>query len=121
MCDPLLFQLCAPPFFAMVARTKAAAISPRADAADCYLQIRPNGADSPIVPTFFSIDTDGRVLRIDSFSKFVAPGVRLGFVSGPQALVEKIMNTRESATVCQFTMPVACSHSSSRRPSSCWA
>lgn len=66
---------------------------------DCYLQIRPNGADSPIVPTFMSMDPDGRVIRVDSFSKIVAPGARLGFVTGPTPLVEKIMNTRESATV----------------------
>ncbi|WVR07874.1 hypothetical protein IAU60_004917 [Kwoniella sp. DSM 27419] len=60
----------------------------------------PNGAASPIVPTFLSIDTDGRVIRIDSFSKIVAPGSRLGYITGHKVLVEKIMNTRESATRC---------------------
>jgi len=63
------------------------------------LQIRPNGADSPIVPTFLSLDIDGRVIRVDSFSKIVAPGARLGWITGPAPIVEKIMNTRESATV----------------------
>lgn len=66
---------------------------------DCFLQIRPNGASSPIIPSFLALDTDGRVLRVDSFSKIVAPGSRLGFVTGHKVLVEKIMLTRESATV----------------------
>ena len=76
-----------------------------ADRPDCFLQIRPNGAASPIVPTFLSLDIDGRVIRVDSFSKIVAPGARLGFVTGPAPLVEKIMNTRESATVRASNSP----------------
>ena len=35
------------------------------------------------------MDTDGRVLRIDTISKFIAPGFRLGWVSGPPAVVMK--------------------------------
>merc|ERR1719265_2718007 len=35
------------------------------------------------------MDIDGRVMRLDSFSKFLAPGFRLGWVSGPQALTKK--------------------------------
>ncbi|KAK8853500.1 hypothetical protein IAR55_004207 [Kwoniella newhampshirensis] len=73
----------------------------------CFLQIRPNGADSPIVPSFLSLDTDGRVVRVDSFSKIVAPGSRLGFITGHKELVEKIMNTRESATQCPSGFSIA--------------
>lgn len=39
--------------------------------------------------TFLSLDTDGRVLRLDSFSKCLAPGFRVGWVSGAQPLVQK--------------------------------
>ena len=28
-----------------------------------------------LIPSFLSIDVDGRVLRLDSFSKVVAPGL----------------------------------------------
>ncbi|WWC92019.1 uncharacterized protein L201_006973 [Kwoniella dendrophila CBS 6074] len=73
----------------------------------CFLQIRPNGAASPIVPSFLSLDTDGRVLRIDSFSKIVAPGSRLGWITGHKTIVEKIMNTRESATQCPSGFSIA--------------
>ncbi|WVQ74183.1 hypothetical protein IAR50_003777 [Cryptococcus sp. DSM 104548] len=74
----------------------------------CYLQIRPNGASSPIVPSFLSLDSDrGRVIRVDSFSKIVAPGSRLGFVTAHKKLLEKIMNTRESATQCPSGFSIA--------------
>lgn len=36
------------------------------------------------------MDVDGRVLRFDSFSKVLSSGLRVGLVSGPQALVERI-------------------------------
>lgn len=66
---------------------------------DCFLQMREKGADSPIVPSFLSLDPDGRVIRVDSFSKIIAPGSRLGFITAHETILEKIMNTRESATV----------------------
>mmetsp|Transcript_33094 Transcript_33094/g.72079 ORF Transcript_33094/g.72079 Transcript_33094/m.72079 type:complete len:437 (+) Transcript_33094:41-1351(+) len=36
-----------------------------------------------------SIDVDGRVVRLDSTSKMLAPGFRLGWVTAPKALLEK--------------------------------
>ncbi|KAI9327887.1 pyridoxal phosphate-dependent transferase [Obelidium mucronatum] len=41
-------------------------------------------------PSYFSMDVDGRVLRFDSFSKILSAGVRVGWVTGPKALVERI-------------------------------
>jgi len=43
------------------------------------------------VPSLFSMDTEGRVLRFDSFSKILSSGIRLGFVTGPKPLVNQIM------------------------------
>ena len=43
------------------------------------------------VPSFYSMDVDGRVLRFDSFSKILSSGLRLGFVTGPKPLIERIM------------------------------
>ena len=43
------------------------------------------------VPSLFSMDTEGRVLRFDSFSKILSSGIRLGFVTGPKPLVKQIM------------------------------
>lgn len=42
-----------------------------------------------LVPSLLSLDTDGRVIRFDSFAKIVAPGLRLGWVSGSQQLMDR--------------------------------
>ena len=50
--------------------------------------------------SYFSMDTDGRVLRFDSLSKILSAGARigissrfiyLGWVSGPKELIDKIV------------------------------
>jgi len=40
--------------------------------------------------SFLSMDTEGRVLRFDSFSKIMSSGLRVGFVTGPATLVNRI-------------------------------
>lgn len=37
--------------------------------------------------TFLGMDVEGRVLRLDSFSKILSSGVRVGFCTGPQPLI----------------------------------
>jgi kynurenine/2-aminoadipate aminotransferase len=37
------------------------------------------------------MDVDGRVLRFDSFSKIISAGARLGWVTGPNELVQRIV------------------------------
>ncbi|ORY74220.1 PLP-dependent transferase [Neocallimastix californiae] len=51
-----------------------------------YLQFSPHR-----IPSFFSMDIDGRVLRFDSFSKVISAGMRLGWVSGPRPLIHRII------------------------------
>jgi kynurenine/2-aminoadipate aminotransferase len=45
-------------------------------------------SDSDI--TFLSMDTDGRVLRFDSLSKVLSSGIRIGWCTGPSALIQQI-------------------------------
>ena len=40
--------------------------------------------------SFLSMDVEGRVLRFDSFSKLLSSGLRVGFVTGPPELIERI-------------------------------
>eukprot|EP00057_Strongylocentrotus_purpuratus_P035058 XP_797560.3 PREDICTED: kynurenine/alpha-aminoadipate aminotransferase, mitochondrial [Strongylocentrotus purpuratus] len=47
--------------------------------------------DGPLIPSFLSMDVDGRVIRCDSFSKILGAGYRLGWVSGPNALLTRMM------------------------------
>jgi aromatic amino acid aminotransferase I len=46
------------------------------------------------------MDVDGRVIRLDSFSKIVAPGSRVGWLVGPKPIVDAIMNRSEASTQC---------------------
>ncbi|PKS06369.1 hypothetical protein jhhlp_007117 [Lomentospora prolificans] len=47
--------------------------------------------------TFLSIDTSGRVLRLDSFSKILSPGSRMGWVTGSAQVVERFLRHCESS------------------------
>lgn len=57
-----------------------------------YGELRFAGED---VPTIKSLDTDGRVLYCSSFSKILSAGMRIGFVCGPKALVQKIVVVKQ--------------------------
>lgn len=41
-------------------------------------------------PSFLSMDTDGRVIRFDSFSKVLSAGIRLGFMTAPAFVAAKV-------------------------------
>lgn len=51
-----------------------------------------------LVPSYLNVDTDGRVIRLDTFSKTVAPGCRLGWVTAQPAIIERILRITESST-----------------------
>jgi kynurenine/2-aminoadipate aminotransferase len=42
------------------------------------------------IPSYFSLDVDGRVMRCDSMSKILSAGLRIGWISGPKPLLERI-------------------------------
>lgn len=48
-------------------------------------------SDQEAPKSFLEMDVQGRVLRFDSVSKILSSGIRLGFVSGPQQLIYRIM------------------------------
>jgi DNA-binding transcriptional MocR family regulator len=51
-----------------------------------------------LVPSYLNIDTDGRVIRLDTFSKTVAPGCRLGWVTAQPAIIERLLRITECST-----------------------
>eukprot|EP00892_Ulva_mutabilis_P010867 jgi/Ulvmu1/8152/UM040_0049.1 len=58
-----------------------------------YLQFPETGDDMPglaVEPGYLSMDTDGRVLRLDTFSKILAPGLRLGWATGSPAVLNHL-------------------------------
>ncbi|KAF7356680.1 Aminotran-1-2 domain-containing protein [Mycena venus] len=43
-----------------------------------------------LVPSFLRFDYEGRVIRLDTFSKTIGPGGRLGYYTGPPLILEKL-------------------------------
>ncbi|CAG8933724.1 unnamed protein product [Penicillium salamii] len=48
-----------------------------------------------LVPSYLRLDTDGRVLRMDSFSKIIAPGARMGWVTASDQIIERMLRAHE--------------------------
>ncbi|CAI9158696.1 unnamed protein product [Rangifer tarandus platyrhynchus] len=55
--------------------------------------------NKPWAPTFLSMDVDGRVIRADSFSKILSSGLRVGFITGPKPLIERIVLHIQASTI----------------------
>ncbi|KAF3762367.1 hypothetical protein M406DRAFT_46703 [Cryphonectria parasitica EP155] len=51
-----------------------------------------------LIPSLLSMDVDGRVLRMDSFSKVVIPGSRMGWVTGSAQIIERYTRHAEVAS-----------------------
>ncbi|XP_044040500.1 kynurenine/alpha-aminoadipate aminotransferase, mitochondrial isoform X2 [Siniperca chuatsi] len=55
--------------------------------------------DKPWAPSFLSMDVDGRIIRTDSFSKILSSGLRIGFVTGPKPLVDRVVLHIQASTM----------------------
>ncbi|KAF2276519.1 aromatic amino acid aminotransferas-like protein [Westerdykella ornata] len=51
-----------------------------------------------LIPSYLSLDYQGRVVRLDTFSKTMAPGCRLGWITAQPALIERILRITETST-----------------------
>jgi len=47
------------------------------------------------IPTIKSMDTDGRVIYCSSFSKILSAGMRVGFLCGPQEIIQKVVVAKQ--------------------------
>jgi DNA-binding transcriptional MocR family regulator len=56
---------------------------------DPYIAIRFEGES---LPTMLSQDEAGKVVYASSFSKTVCPGIRVGYLVGPQAVIKQVQN-----------------------------
>jgi DNA-binding transcriptional MocR family regulator len=55
--------------------------------------------------SFLSMDTENRVIRLDSFSKLLCPGFRMGMVAGPPVFIEKyilLQEVMDQVSVCRL-------------------
>ncbi|KAI0310919.1 PLP-dependent transferase [Amylostereum chailletii] len=53
---------------------------------------------SSLEPSFLSVDVEGRVIRIDTFSKTIAPGARLGWFTCAPLFAERLERVGETST-----------------------
>ncbi|ESO92952.1 hypothetical protein LOTGIDRAFT_202579 [Lottia gigantea] len=53
----------------------------------------------PLPPSLLSLDVDGRVIRFDTFSKILAPGIRLGYVSAPKPVIELLATVYQTSVL----------------------
>lgn len=54
-----------------------------------------SNAPTALVRSFLSLDTQGRVMRMDSFSKIMSAGSRLGWVTASEQVIERITRAHE--------------------------
>jgi len=55
---------------------------------DAYVDLRFRGAP---LPPLAALDRAGWVLRVGTFSKILAPGLRMGWAHGPKALIDRLL------------------------------
>lgn len=78
-------------FLQMAPYTSAAVETPQPHSNEEFLK--------SLVPTLLSMDVDGRVMRLDSFSKVIAPGTRTGWITACAQIVDRFQ--RHNEVSCQ--------------------
>jgi 2-aminoadipate transaminase len=66
---------------------------------DCYVDLRFEGQD---VPALYALDNSGRVMYVASFSKIIAPGMRLGYMTAPRELLDHALAAKSGGSVNTF-------------------
>ena len=66
---------------------------------DCYVDLRFGGED---VTSIHSLDDTGHVLYVGSFSKIIAPGMRMGYLVAPEEVRSRAMSYKGGGGVNQF-------------------
>jgi len=56
--------------------------------------------DGPHEPTIFSMDNDDMVIYACSFSKILAPGTRVAWVTGPKEVINKMVMVKQGSDLC---------------------
>lgn len=52
------------------------------------------------VPTILSLDTDNRVVQLGTFSKTFVPGFRIGWVVGPDEVINRLIVGKQCSDLC---------------------
>ncbi len=60
--------------------------------------------EGSVPPSYMSLDQGGRVIYLGSLSKVLIPGIRIGWMAGPEALTEKVAQAKQSADLCSSSL-----------------
>jgi 2-aminoadipate transaminase len=62
-----------------------------------YSELRFSGQK---IPALYSLDTEGRVLLMKTFSKIFCPGFRIGWLTGPKPVIDKMVVAKQGTDLC---------------------
>jgi len=73
-----------------------------------YRMVRFRGKN---IPSLYSMDRDGLVVSLFTFSKIFVPGFRLGWAIGPKEIIDKMIIAKQATDLCtpEFTQYMAAS------------
>lgn len=62
-----------------------------------YRELRFEG---DLIPSLRSLDSDGRVIQMKTLSKFFSPGFRIGWITAPPDVLEKLIMAKQGTDLC---------------------
>ncbi|TPX12962.1 uncharacterized protein E0L32_006607 [Thyridium curvatum] len=92
------------PYYFIQLETSTAATAPpsRDNVANGHIPTVSSSAETyftkNLIPSYLSLDKSGRVVRLDSASKILAPGLRIGWVTANESVIDKFASYHEVCT-----------------------
>ncbi|NLY39138.1 MAG: PLP-dependent aminotransferase family protein [Firmicutes bacterium] len=60
--------------------------------------------EGTVPPNYQALDRSGRVIYLGSYSKIFIPGIRIGWMAAPQAVIEKVCLAKQTADLCSNSL-----------------
>lgn len=74
---------------------------------DAYRELYYDAHVGPLPPTLYALDTDGRVIRTGTFSKILAPGMRLGWAVAHPEVIRRMLLLKDEGGTSAFAQAVS--------------
>ncbi len=68
---------------------------------DPYGELSYNGN---VPPSYYTLDREQRVIFLGSYSKVLIPGIRIGWMAGAEALLEKVVLIKQTTDLCSSSI-----------------
>jgi len=62
-----------------------------------YRELRYRG---DLIPSLWSLDTEGRVIQLKTLSKIFCPGFRIGWIAAPPEILDKLVMAKQGTDLC---------------------